>query len=288
MPGATGDPAYGVASKAYSINYIRALYDKPGIWKHLRNFTADVAAFGESVTVPSFPRLTATTINSTTGAFSYDNTSIAAELVTMNLWKAVAFSVPDMVFYQAKLDVRQAFPAAAIDALNNELELEVGKLALSLSTNTAGVNGSDLTDTVIQQAIGKLVDYHVPLNNLNDLCWVLPSSQFAPVRSLKAYTANFRINAGSPDSEGGGDIQAAIDTLYGIPVYFRNDSWMAVSGGHVGGLFYRDCIGVGIQKAPSLRPPVYIPGTGNMELATTTLFGCAIVKDEVGVQVLCK
>lgn len=286
VPGASGDPAEGISAKAYSINYIKALYDKKGAWKHIRNFTADVTAFGESVTVPSFPRLTAQDVSFSDGSYTADNTAIDPQTILINKAKAVSFKVPRMVYMQSKLDVQSAFAAAAADAVANSMEVEMVKLISGL-TNTAGTLGTDLDEAKLNAAIGKLVENHVPLTKPEDFCWILPASQYGAVKALRGYD-NYRIMAQQTDANGTHDVQANLETLMGFPLFFRNDTEMTVSGGKIGGLFYVDSVGIGIQKMPSLEPPVRIPGTVNIELLTWSLFGIKVIKPAVACKILTK
>ena len=51
----------------------------------------------------------------------------------------------------------------------------------------------------------------------------------------------------------------------------------SVTGGKIGGLFYKDSVGVAIQRMPHMRPIVYVPDTINVQLVCHTLFGVALV-----------
>lgn len=287
IPGATNDPAYGVSAKAFSVNYLEALYDKMGAWKHVRNFAADVSAFGESVTIPSFPRLTAVNASLTDGTYTAEDTSITPQTILINKAKAVGYKIPEPVFFQSKLDVRSAFAKEAGKAVSDSIEVEMTALIPSIS-NTAGTLGSDLDEGKCLAAIGKLVENHVDVSNPNDLCWVLPASQFAAVHALKGYAVSYSINAGASDAEGSRDLRASLDTLYGIPVFFRSDASMTVSGGKEGALFYKDSVGIAIQRMPALRQPMPIPGTINLEMLTWALFGISLIKAECAVRILTK
>lgn len=286
IPGATNDPAYGIAAKAFSINYLKALYDKPGAWRRLVNFDADVSAYGESVTIPVFPRLTAQDASLTDGTYTAEDTSITPATILINKYKVVGYKVPDNVLLQSKINVQTAFAEEAARAVSDSIDGELVELIPSL-TRTAGSLGSDLTEAYCLAALQSLVTYHVDLSNPNDFVWVLPASQFAAVHGLKSYTS-YTINAGSSNAEGMADVRATVDTLFGFPVHFRSDSAMTVSGGKVGGLFYRDSVGVAIQRMPSMRAPLPIAGTINTELQTRALFGIAILKNDVAVKMLCK
>jgi hypothetical protein len=279
---------FGLSAKQFSLQYLSALYAKQGAWKHLRNFDADVANFGESVSFPSFPRLSAVAVTPATGGFTNDNTSITQQTVLINGNWVVSYQVPESNIIQSKIDVKAAFAEQAALAVTDRIDHSVAALIASISSNTAGANGSDLTETYCLAAMGKLVDNYVPLTNPDDLCWILPSSQFGPTHALKAYAQGFRFMAGSASPDGGNDVKPALDTLYGIPVFFRNDSELSVTGGKIGGLFYTDSVGVAIQRMPHMRPIVYVPDTINVQLVCHTLFGVSLVKEYVATKIRCK
>lgn len=287
-PSVVADPAHGLSAKAYSIQYLKALYAKLGAHKHVRSFDADVSAFGESVSMASFPRLTPVAVTQSTGAFTYDNTSILQQTITINKQVAVPYSVPENVLLQSKIDVKSALASEAARCLNDDIDHEMTKLISALTTNTAGSANADLTEPYVLAAIGKLVENYWDITNPDDMVFILPASQFSAVHALKGYANSYRIVAGSTSSDGMNDVRAAMDTLYGIPLFFRADSEMTVTSGKIGGLFARDSVGVAIQRVPSLYPPMRIPGTVNLEMATTMLYGIAVIKDAVAVKVLCK
>ena len=286
---ASGYPASGVAAQAFSINYLKAFYDRPGAWKHLVNFDADVSAFGQTVTVPIFPRLTAVDVTNSTGAFAYDNTSILPGVVTINKQKAVPFSPTYPVITQSKIDIPTAFAEAAGLAVADSIDLEVVKLTSSITTNSAGTLGSNLTEAAIDDALGTLVSNHVDVEtNPQDLVWILPASQFSSVRQLKGYDKAYRVVAPSTNTEGSADLKPFITTINGIEVHFRSDSQMGVSTGRQGLLLHRDSIGIAIQRMPSMMPPQRVPGTTNMEYVCLALYGVNVLKEYLGCVVRCK
>lgn len=288
VPATSSEPMHGLSARQFSLSYLTALYAKAGAWKHLRNFDADVANFGESVSFPSFPRLSAVPVTAATGGFTNDNTSITQQTVLIDQNYVVAYQVPESNIIQSKIDVKAAFAEQAALAVTDRIDHSVAALISSISTNTAGANGSDLTDAYVLAALGKLVANYAPLSNPNDLCFILPTSQYAAVKVLKSYSNAFRIMAGSTDNDGSKDIQPVLDTLYGIPVYFRGDSELDVSGGKIGGLFFKDSVGVAIQRMPHMRPIVYVPDTINVQFCCHALFGCSLVKETVACKLLTK
>lgn len=286
VPEATGDPAEGVSAKAFSANYLEALYGKIGAWKHIRNFTADVSAFGESVTVPSLPTLTAGNISFTDGSYTADNTAVDHPTIVINKAKQVSHKIPRTVYHQAKINVEAAFAANAAKAVAKSMDSEMIALIAAL-TNIAGTLGADLDEDKLNAAVGKLVENEVELEDPQKFVWILPASQYSAVKKLRGYD-NYRIMASQTDANGTRDVQADLQTLLGFPLYFSNDSALTVSGGKIGGLFYKDSVGIAIQRMPSMEPIQRVPGTINLELLTWTLFGIKALKPSLAVKLLTK
>ena len=279
----SGDPGYGLSTQAYSIAYLKALYDREGAWKHINNFTADVTAFGQAVNVPTFQRLTAVDVLSSTGVFTYDNTSVLQGQILINKEKAVAVSLPETFILQAKVDLKMAFASEAGRAVADCFDHEFAKLIASLTTNSVSSAGTDLTEAILWNAIGTLVKNHVDVSNTNDLVWILPAAtQYGVVHAaLKNYTSSYKLQAPNTNADGSADIQPQLETVMGIPCFFRSDSELELSAAsHYGGLFYRDAVGIAIQRMPAMRITP-IPGTINQELLNWSLFGIATLKQSV-------
>lgn len=284
-PATSGEPAYGVAAKAFSANYLSALYANKKAWQRLRNFDADVASFGESVSFPSFPSLTAADVTSSTGAFTPDTTSITQSSIAINKMKIVGYSVPEYLIRQAKIDLMSAFAEQAGKAVADSVDAELVKLFPSFSV-TGGTANTDLTEALALGCIEKLVTAFAPIGNPQEFVWVLPASQYSKIKALNAYN-NYRIMGGG-GADGAKDVHALIDTFYGFDVVFRNDAGMTVSSGKIGALMHRDSVGVAFQRMPSMMQPVPIANTINTQLRCLALFGIAEIKDSLAVRVLCK
>jgi len=285
IPATAADPAHGVSAKAYSLKYLKGLYSRPGAWKHMMNVTTD-SGFGETVSLGELPAVTPVDVTVSTGAFSYDNTSILQRVVTMNKIKAVPHSVPEHTMVQSKYDVKGLLSENAGAALNDSVDAEMAELIASIATNSAGSANADLTETYVFAALQKLAENNVPMSNPMDMCWILPGSQFGAVHLLKGYTSYRIMNSGT-GTDGSQDIQANILTLCGIDCFFRNDTALSVTSGKIGGLFHKDSVGVAIQKAPTFRISP-IPGTVNTELLAYSIFGINLLAEKRAVKVLCK
>lgn len=284
IPATAADPAHGVSAKAYSLKYLEALYAKPGAWKHMMNVTTD-AGFGETVSLGELPAVTPVDVTVSTGAFSYDNTSILQRVVTMNKIKAVAHSIPEHTMVQSRYDIKSLLSMNSGSALNDSVDGEFSALIASISTNSAGSANADLTEAYVFDALQALVQQNVSLANPMDLAWILPGSQFGAVHGLKGYTA-YRIFNNGVSAEGSADVRADVLTLCGIDVYFRNDSSLTVTSGKIGGLFHKDSVGVAIQKAPTFRISP-INGTVNTEVLAYSIFGINLLQEKRAVKVLC-
>lgn len=275
--GATGDTGAAVSVKQYSANYLRGLYDRPGAHQHLNSFIDDLK-FGESVTMPIVDRQTAAEIGAN-GTLQADGTVGTPGTILVDHRPGVRHLVrADTLRYQSKVDVPSLIAQAQIDSLNDAIGVALCSLIPSAS-NYVGTVGSDLTEDTINAAVQKLLDNHVSLDNPNDFVWVLPSSQYAVVRKLTgSYASNYRIVRGMGSDGQMADIQMRVDTLLGVEVFWKNNTTMTVSGGKIGGLFYKDSVGVAIQRTPTLEPAVRVPGSINWEYLGWTLFGMNMLK----------
>lgn len=284
-PATSGEPAYGFAARAYSAAYLKALYAPKKAWKKLRNHTADVTGFGESVSLPSLPAIAAVDVTTSTGAFTPDTTSITLASVVINKHKMIAHTVPEYLILQSKADIMAAFAERAGEGVSDSVDAELVKLFPGFS-RTGGTANTDLTEALALGCIGKLVEKHAPIGNPDEFVWVLPSSQYAVVKALNGYN-NYRLT-GAGSADGSRDVQALIDTLYGFDVVFREDAAMTVTSGKIGGLMHRDSVGVAFQRMPSMMQPVPVANTINTQLRCYALFGIAELKDDLAVRVLCK
>lgn len=290
------DPAFGVLAKIYSPNYIKALYARPKAFMKLRNFSAEVKSMGSSVMIPVFPRLTAQNVSLSDGSLTGEDTDITQQEMVINYSKGVDYKVPMNVMLQTQLPDLAAALAdnsarAIVDSIDHAIVSDIIPTILTAESavaaaNYAGTLGSDMTEDIVYAALGKLVDNYVDLSNTDDFVWILPSSQYGPIHKLKGYTS-YRILPGDT-TEGGQDVKPQQLTLMGIDVHFRNDSEMSVTGGKLGGLFYRDAVAVAIQREPSLFPPVRVPNTILWDYLTWALFGLKLIKPQYAVQIQTK
>lgn len=274
-PAVSGNPAFGLASRQYSAEYLEGLYAPKSAWKKLLN-KSEMADKGESVSVTVMPALSAVDVNQSTGTFAYVNTSITKSDIVISHEKATAVKLTRPVIKSSVIDVMALFAKELGKSISDSIDNELCKLFASMTTNSVGSVGAAFSETYALAALGKMVENNISLSDPSQFVWVLPSSQYAAVKGLKDY-GNYTINAGSTGTEGSADVVARIDTLYGIDVVFRTDSAMDVTGGKLGALLHRDSVGVAISKTPGLEEPVRIPGGTAMEVVATALFGIDIL-----------
>jgi hypothetical protein len=274
-PSTAADPANGLASRAYAAEFIGGLYNEKFAWKKLLNKTSD-AGFGESVSVTLFPTLTAVDVTNSTGAYSNINTSITASVVVMDKQKAVPARITAPIISQYKGDIKAAFAQESGKALGASCDIELAKLAASLTENSAGSLGAALTDAYILAAMTELVKDNLNFVDANQYVWMLPASQFGAIKGLKSYAA-YQINAGSTMTDGGADIRPMVETLHGIDVVFSNAAGLDVTGGKYGMLLHRDSVGVAFSKQFTMEPPMRVPGTTAIEMLTHCIYGINVL-----------
>lgn len=283
-PGQTGDPASGLVSKVYSARVVDALYDKPGLWQRFMNFTAEVSARGESVVIPVLPYLTAVDVNFQTGAVTFNDTSHTDVELLMDQWKAVPCRLPKNVKLSAKIAVEAELAKNAAKAVSDAIDAEITALMAGFTTNIVGDGTDPISEDLLYGSMAKLMAHHVdPSINPSDFVWVFHSSCFTALKKLGIVTSAYVKGDGS---KGGADMYLAQDTLFGIPVYFRSDSAMGVSGNIVmSGLFHKSAIAVGIQSNMELTVQ---PASGTLatEYITDCIFGVKELKDAYGCIIL--
>lgn len=284
VPSTPADSGYGVSARAYSMRYLKGLYDQGEVFRHLLNFDADVKACGESVDIPIMQALTAVDVTSSTGDFSssYINTSILKGQILINKPVAVPFKLTEQFTSQSgPMELNPAFLDEAGKAVSKHIDKSISALIAAFTTNSVGSTGSNLTETYLWQAVGKLVGAGVTISDTANLVWVMPYTQLPTIQLMKGYGVSYRRLPGN-SVEGSNDIQPMMNTLFGIPLFYKSDSSLIVSAGATyGALMHRDTIGVAIQRQPHVRIAP-IPGCTATELLMTALYGVATLRQATG------
>jgi hypothetical protein len=283
-PSTAADNAYGVSVRQYSMQYLKGLYDQGEVFRHLINFDADVRSCGESVDIPIMQALTAVDVTSSTGDFSssYVDTSILKGQILINKPVAVPFKLTEQFSAQGgPMELNPAFIDEAGKAVSKHIDKSISALIAAFTTNSVGSTGSNLTESYLWQAVSKLVKNGIAVSNTADLVWVFPYTQLPTIQALTGYGTSYRRLPGNSIS-GANDIQPKIDTLFGIPLFYKSDSSLIVSAGATyGALMHRDTIGVAIQRQPHVRIAP-ITGSTATELLMTALYGVATLRQSTG------
>lgn len=284
VPSTAADSGYGVSNRKYSMQYLKGLYDQGEVFRHLINFDADVKACGESVDIPIMQALTAVDVTSSTGDFSssYINTSILKGQILINKPVAVPFKLTEQFSTQSgPMELNPAFLDEAGKAVSKHIDLSISGLIAAFTTNSVGSTGSNLSETYLWQAVGKLVKSGVSVANTSEMVWVFPYTQLPTIQLMTGYGVSYRRAPGNSIS-GSNDIQPMMNTLFGIPLYYKSDTSLIVSAGATyGALMHKDTIGIAIQRQPHVRIAP-IPGCTATELLMTALYGVATLRQATG------
>lgn len=172
-----------------------------------KDYSSQVAQFGNQVNVPVPVNLTAQDIPYSSGN---TNVTLATRPVPLNRWKGVPIQVTDIAMAQTRPDVLSQLSRSAAIAIAEAIENDLFALYTGASANV-GTAGTNITPTVVAQARQALVQNRVP-----------PSERKFLVTHPKDYQAlltsqnvSFALNLGSPEAIQ----QGRLPMLYGMEVY---------------------------------------------------------------------
>ena len=123
---------------------------------------------GDTVNMTYEGKLTVSSVNSSTGAFTPTTNSFTPVIMLLDQWKVVAAESLDLTDAQSFSDIHEGFPAKAGQALAEHYDNVLGALYADFTTNTP-VGSSDTPVTFDEIAINtsnlRLDDRDVPMND---------------------------------------------------------------------------------------------------------------------------
>ena len=133
--------------------------------------------------------------------------------VTLNKHKEVSFVIEDFARAQANPIAMQAYMAAAIPALAEQVETDLFALYSSFSTTPIGTSGTDLAASVLRTANKTFTDKKIPRGNRHLVISTKDTASLLGDSSLQSF---FAFNNGAR-----GDIEAGLvsSDLYGLQVH---------------------------------------------------------------------
>jgi hypothetical protein len=267
-----------------------------------RDYDATLAKAGDTVNVPIPPTLIANNILEG-GSVQTQNPDLGNAPIVLNSHVEATFQIPDVTKAIAVPTLLKMYMQPAMVALAERVETDLLMLYSQFTTNAPlGVGGTTLTEAVIDQAETELFTAKVPTSEPKYL--VVHPAAYSELRMIDRFTEADKV----------GPLSQAIDTgvLGRIKDFFVYRSQFVVQTGLGTGTvttnnlaFSRDAMALAIRRLPKPLPGTgaiaeyaelgnfgmrvvmsYQPNTLAQQFTVDILYGCAVLRNAHGVQVL--
>jgi len=251
------------------------LQAKLGLRNRISSRFEDGHKVGDTVNIYNVTNPTANNKTANT-ALTPETFTEAQTNITIDVHKAVAFRIEKIVDIFSNLDLRSLYIKGGTYSLLKAVDVEIGSLFQSF-TQTVGTLAFGLTDDERLQAIQKIVDANVVVDNPDDLTFALSGKEF-----LTNWLPNERI---SNMQYGGGNSvlkDGRLGQVYGATVFMSTTIEGDNTNGHDNALFHREALGIIMQETPtwdSWRNPLHLAD----EVVADSIWGVDELRDVAGV-----
>jgi len=205
----------------------------------------DDLTLGDKVWIPVGSNLTAGDVDVTSDYGGNMNSDFGdtVESITIDTWKEVPVQIDDGTKRQTHIrDLEQILGTRAGYELAKAIDTAVNALFSSLTSTWAGSDGQAFTDDLVINLKEGLDEADVPAEGR---VIVVDPSVVADIYKIDKFV-HASYGAGSVAQTGN------IGKLYGMPVYVTNNLTAASTGAY-GAMFHPDCIGLCMQKTPTVE-----------------------------------
>ena len=266
-----------------------------------RQYEPVLAQAGDTVNVPIPPVLTANNI-AEGGAVTTQNPNLGNATIVLNKHIEATFQIPDVTRVLAVPDLVAVYMQPAVIALAEKIESDLLALAASLTTNSPlNGPGSQVTEAVIDAAETALFQAKLPASQQKFL--VVDANTYSGLRQL----ARFSTWQSTADAGVRAIINGEIGKIKDFAVLRSQYVSVTGSGPAVthNVAFARDAFGLIIRRLPQPLPGTgaiaeyadmgdfglrvtmsYQPNTLAQQFTVDVLYGCAVLRNNFGVQVL--
>ncbi|MBZ2184782.1 MAG: hypothetical protein K7J46_08710 [Bryobacter sp.] len=264
-----------------------------------RDFEPTLAKAGDTVNVPVPPTLIANNL-ARGGAVVTQNPNLGNAQIVLNTHAEATFQIPDVTKVLAVPDLLKLYMEPAIVALAERVETDLLALANTFTANTPlGAAATPLTEQVVDDAETALFNAKVPASAQKYL--VVDASGYSALRQ------NPRFSEYSRAGEAG--LKAIIEGSIGRlkDFYVFRSQFVRKSGSPLTTFnlaFAKNAIGLAVRRLPQPLPGTgavaeyaelgnfgvrvvmsYQPDTLSQQFTVDCLYGCAILRNNHGVQV---
>ena len=265
-----------------------------------RDFEPTLAQAGDTVNVPIPPVLVANNI-AQGGTVSPQNPSLGNAQIVLNTHAEATFQIPDVTKVIAVPDLLKLYMQPAVIALAEKIESDLLNLAVQFTANSSvGSTGVALSEAAIDQAETALFNAKVPASQPKYL--VVDGNSYSQLRQIPRFSEYSNV--------GDAGLRALIDGNVGkIKDFFVFRSQFVSKAGSpvttTNLAFAKDAIGLVTRRLPQPLPGTgaiaeyaemgnfgvrvlmsYAPNTLAQQFTVDVLYGCAVLRNNHGVQVL--
>ncbi len=265
-----------------------------------RDYEPALAQAGEMINIPIPPTLVANNI-AEGGTVQTQNPNLGNAQIVLNTHAEATFQIPDVTKVLAVPDLLRLYMQPAVIALAQRIETDLLNLAPQFTANGAvGAGGSPLTEDVVDAAETALFQAKLPGSASRYL--VVDSAGYSALRQIPRFSEFY--------SAGEAGLRALVDGTVGKMkdfFIFRSQFVSKTGSGPVTThnlAFAKDAIGLVVRRLPKPLPGTgaiaeyaemgnfgirvlmsYQPNTLAQQFTVDVLYGCAVLRNEFGVQV---
>ena len=235
----------------------------------------DVDQYGNTIHVPTVSNLAASNIGSD-GSLTDTAPTETEVILTLNKWKGVSINVPDIVMAQSKYDLLKLYAEKMGYALALIVEQDLLALYDTLTTNSEGTAGVDLTDATIRDAIEDLDNARAPFEERHFMIKPSTKNSILGIDKFVRYDSVPYLKGESPTIKGN------LGELYGVSVHVSPE--VAFSAGETKNLMWQhDAFALAMQK--DIKVEKFARTQFADRLGSSELYGLTTLRDDHAVKV---
>jgi N4-gp56 family major capsid protein len=246
----------------------------------VRNYTIP-AGQGKTVTVPIYPKQTATGLTEATAGNQVTVSTSGATLTVSEV--GLYATVSDLALMASNSNVVADLGRLFGEAIARKMDTDLMALFMSFATNTLGGTTTAATPALIFQAIAKLRSQGYDTSN--DCAIVLhPNVAYDVASTLTSTFAAPASAIGNAALENG-----FMGMLGGVPVYQSSlvplETGSAAAGDYACGIFHKDALGLAMMKDVTIETQRQAAARG-YDIVGSAIYGVGELYDNAGVRAI--
>src|SRR6201996_43331 len=265
-----------------------------------RDYEPTLAQAGDTVNVPIPPTLVANNI-AEGGTVQPQNPSLGNAQIVLNTHCEATFQIPDVTKVLAVPDLLKVYMQPAVVAIAEKIESDLLNLYAGFTANTPlGTAGTPITEALIDQAETALFQAKVPSSQPKYL--VVDSNTYSQMRQIPRFSEFQTAGEAGLRSIVDGTIGKLKDFFVFRSQYIPKTGSGPVNTHNVA--FTKNALGLVVRRLPQPLPGTgaiaeyaelgnfgmrvvmsYQPNTLAQQFTVDVLYGCGVLRNELGVQV---